>query len=274
MADLLSAKIKVIYDSSNANLQIQKEIVNLEKQTIKLTPDIDFAKTKIQLKAQINTLSNELQNSLKIQGITISDKQSLQLITSQYKEYSNAVKTAQKETESFSILQNKITGATGNFQNYINSNVKIAKAYPEEINKIKQSFLSLSNETDFTKLSSGFKNIQSEISSLKGIARSAGLEGQTVLEKFKSDMGNFVTFLGAGTVLMAGVNQIKQMVSTIEDLNKAATDLQMVTGNNSAQTAQLLTQYNQLATQLGATTVEVADSASEWLNNIGHYKLF
>ena len=48
-------------------------------------------------------------------------------------------------------------------------------------------------------------------------------------------------------------------------LNDAMTDVQMVTGGQATQTQNLAKEYSNLAQEYGATTVEVANGASEWL---------
>ena len=58
---------------------------------------------------------------------------------------------------------------------------------------------------------------------------------------------------------------IKQAVETMKDLDKAFTDIQMVTGETDKATTELAYEYNQLAKSLGATTQEVAEGAAEWL---------
>lgn len=54
-------------------------------------------------------------------------------------------------------------------------------------------------------------------------------------------------------------------VQTIVELNKAFTDIQMVTGYTNAETQALSKQYGELAVQMGATTSQVAEGATAWL---------
>lgn len=58
---------------------------------------------------------------------------------------------------------------------------------------------------------------------------------------------------------------IQQAIDTMKDLDKAFTDIQMVTGDSDEATAELAQEYNALAKQMGSTTQEVAEGASEWL---------
>ena len=58
---------------------------------------------------------------------------------------------------------------------------------------------------------------------------------------------------------------IRQAIDTMKELDKAFTDIQMVTGDTDEQTAELAQNYNALAKEMGSTTQEVAEGASEWL---------
>ena len=76
---------------------------------------------------------------------------------------------------------------------------------------------------------------------------------------------NFIKFTLYYTVLQNMKNLVNQMLTTMKELDKAFTDIQLVTGDTKEGTAQLAQEYNQLAKEMGATTLEVAEGAGEWL---------
>lgn len=76
---------------------------------------------------------------------------------------------------------------------------------------------------------------------------------------------NFARFTLYYTVLQNMKNLVNQMLTTMKELDKAFTDIQLVTGDTKEGTAQLAQEYNQLAKEMGATTIEVAEGAGEWL---------
>lgn len=81
--------------------------------------------------------------------------------------------------------------------------------------------------------------------------------GDTIKKVF-----NYVAVYKGFSLLTQG---IQQAIDTMKELDKAFTDIQMVTGGTNEETAQLAQEYNGLAKSLGATTKEVADGAGEWL---------
>lgn len=81
--------------------------------------------------------------------------------------------------------------------------------------------------------------------------------GDTIKKVF-----NYVLVYRGFQMLQEG---IQKALDTMKELDKAFTDIQMVTGDSKEQTAQLAQDYNKLAKEMGATTQEVAEGAGEWL---------
>ena len=57
----------------------------------------------------------------------------------------------------------------------------------------------------------------------------------------------------------------RNMIDTAADLDQKLTDLRMVTGDSYEEASRLVSGYNALAKELGSTTAQVMDAASEWL---------
>ena len=67
--------------------------------------------------------------------------------------------------------------------------------------------------------------------------------------------------------------QFRELITTIQELDKAMTNIRIVTGQTSEQTSDLMKTYNDLASELGTTTLAIAEASNEWLNeSLGHYK--
>ena len=76
---------------------------------------------------------------------------------------------------------------------------------------------------------------------------------------------NFAKFTLYYQALNTAKQAVNEMLATMKELDKAFTDIQMVTGGTQEETAQLAKEYNGLAKEMGSTTVEVAEGAGEWL---------
>lgn len=77
------------------------------------------------------------------------------------------------------------------------------------------------------------------------------------------NIGRYVVMYQALNAIQTGVQKAYE---TISELDKAFTDIQLVTGDTDEEINQLSQDYNDLAKQMGATTQEVAEGASEWFN--------
>ena len=71
-------------------------------------------------------------------------------------------------------------------------------------------------------------------------------------------------FFMIGSPIFLANRMFRDMTSTLNDMNKALTDIRVVTGMTSEETENLGVQYNNLAKQLGATTQDVLKGSVEW----------
>lgn len=140
------------------------------------------------------------------------------------------------------ILNNQIN-------TYMNKNVKAAKEYESELNNIKRRLVDADNTQ--------FRNLRKEFTSIKSEATALGKSGEGVFSKFKSDIGNFLTFVTAGGAIMSGINAVKQMVANVAELDRQLVELSKVT-NLSAEGLKNVTQQ---AYSLGETVGKTGTDA-------------
>ena len=93
--------------------------------------------------------------------------------------------------------------------------------------------------------------------------------GLQTTNKHSKTLGETIKNIGRYVVMYQALNAIQTGVQkayeTITELDKAFTDIQLVTGDTDEEINQLSQDYNQLAKEMGATTQQVAEGASEWL---------
>ncbi len=100
-----------------------------------------------------------------------------------------------------------------------------------------------------------------EINKQNSGLQTTGKHSQSLLDSVKN-IGRYVLMYQALNAIQTGVQKAYE---TITELDKAFTDIQLVTGDTDEEINQLSQDYNELAKQMGATTQEVAEGASEWL---------
>jgi TP901 family phage tail tape measure protein len=83
-------------------------------------------------------------------------------------------------------------------------------------------------------------------------------------ESMKMNMKMMLMSMTNMGLIFGTLNQLKQGIQYITDLNKEMTNIQIVTGFDTGTIGQLAIDYNDLGKELGATTIEVAKSSTEW----------
>lgn len=122
------------------------------------------------------------------------------------------------------------------------------------------------------------KNVQEQLQQLRQIPQveakaNVSVEGAEQVDQLSQKMdkaSNSASNMAAKvylarTALQALRRAAQEAKDTVVELDKAATDLAIVTGSGSEEAYVLLKEYNQMAQQLGATTTQISDAAAEWL---------
>lgn len=174
----------------------------------------------------------------------------------------NKIKNAQQQVYSLEEKIAKLQKDPKRHQEEINALKKIAQEEQDRINALKTRLnltekeqkelkdLERQHEINSQKIKAQNKDWQNNEKSVSAL-------GDTIKKVF-----NYVLVYKGFQLLSQG---IQQAIQTMKDLDKAFTDIQMVTGETDEVTAKLAQEYNGLAKSLGATTQEVAEGASEWL---------
>ena len=85
-------------------------------------------------------------------------------------------------------------------------------------------------------------------------------------DKFSATVGNIFKYIITYQLYNRMVEGVQNAIQVMKNLDTAFTDIQMVTMDSEEATYQLSLEYNDLAKEIGATTQEVAEGASEWFN--------
>ena len=144
------------------------------------------------------------------------------------------------------------------YQTYMLNNTKATKQFGVQLIELKSQINAISNPQQYQAAQQGFTSLKKEISAV-------GATGRSMFGELGNDIKKFAYWTIAGSVLMGFLNSIRQIVTNVADLNTAMVNIQMATGDNIQQAQGLMNTYNQMAKTLGATTVEVADSANSFL---------
>lgn len=82
---------------------------------------------------------------------------------------------------------------------------------------------------------------------------------------FRGMIYQFTQFGAAYKIIGTIKQSISQVIASAKNLDKAMTDLRIVTGQSGDEAQMTMSKFSDLASQLGVTTAEVAQSATAWL---------
>ena len=136
------------------------------------------------------------------------------------------------------------------------------RAYRAELEVLQQRFLSGQITTDefrarLTALGTNFTTAASQI-------RSAGEQTRTFSERLSGLAAKFSTWLSVSQVIMLAVRAIKQMVSTVIELDTAMTELKKVTDESDATYARFLDGATERAKKLGASISDTVTATADF----------
>lgn len=182
----------------------------------------------------------------------------MQIIIGKYKNLNSEANKTTSAISSAAQMQ-------ASFDTYVNNlNPKAWKEFEAEISHVRQLL-------DRTASASGkvAKSLQKEatdaIRKFKAEMKQAGYDGGNIFTYLEGKIKSFTTYFVASRISTGIISDVVKMRDTVVDLNKAMTDLRIVTGDNDEQAKGLMRTYNGLARGLGSTTASVASGAQDWL---------
>ena len=110
------------------------------------------------------------------------------------------------------------------------------------------------------------KTIDKSLQNIGTTAKDTNKNVNNLGKSFSLALEKIMLWAMATTVIYGTLQQIEKMEQYVVDLNKAMTDIQLVNNMTNEGIAQLATEYNGLAKEMGATTLEVAKGSTEWIN--------
>lgn len=231
-------------DGTNASLEKLKRNLQLIQSEEGLAVQAKEAK---QLQAETRASSNALSNYLQHLQRQTATKQRLIKVESQMEQASAKGRKALEEEadqlrEIINFEQQYIDAA----QKSITSKEHLEQATYEQ-KKAEQN------------LNAELKRSESNLKNQKTLLEQLG-------SAIKQNITNMLTVGLANGIFNLIQQGAQQAIVSIQELDKAMTDIQMVTNGTSESTQALFKQYNQMANELGSTTVQIAEGASEWLN--------
>jgi len=139
------------------------------------------------------------------------------------------------------------------------SNYNVLLKATIDLSKIKSQLSELQDKTKFNFNPSSVNNLHS---SFKKVEET----NKNILTDLSKNAGKVAQWGIATSLVYGSLQEIRKALEYIVGLNKELTNIRIVTGMDASQVTELSNGYNQLAKEMGATTLEVAEGSLEWFN--------
>lgn len=253
------------YHSGNETIQSLQAQVDMYRKQIRAIEDATHATEELKQKAREGIESS----SINAKGYSARSGEKYD--NEQLEAYSRVLKKVNKYKLELAATNKKVDS----------SNDEVNQSTEKYINSLKEEISKLERRLDLMQQSFNTSNAAATAAEKRAEAER---ECALAIDKLNKEMDDgirtsktfgealkdaFDNYIGPAALADRAVDLLvdgaKEAYQTIVDLNKAMTDVQMVTGESAEQTAELAHQYSQMAKELGATTTEVANGAAEWL---------
>lgn len=212
------------------------------------------------LQTAMNNLNTAYANITATGGNTVANQQAL---IQAEKALDVEVKKVQSSVTSMNATMAKSTAVDSlrqKVQQFYDINTKSHRTYGAQLQNI-MAQLASGSEVPITKL----RQLSQEFINVQNSARVAGKLGLSFFDTLKQGMKSFSYWTSSTFLVMKTIQEIRQVITNVKELDNVMMDLTMATGYNKNQVEELMDTYFKLGEELSATATDVAASADTWL---------
>lgn len=164
--------------------------------------------------------------------------------------------SAQKEAAAAMQLRAKANNLSLSMDVWLQKNSKAANDFGQQIRNLQMELKSC----DATRLS----GIQSEFKTITMQAESAGKTGMSMTSRLKMQFTRLSSYFGAASVMITGMQVIKEGFQNVLDVDTKLTELYRVTDFTSSQYSDVYDTLTTSAQKYGATLTDLISQTADW----------
>ena len=229
----------------------------LNRSTLKMMPKLQDADIRNQIQSISSLIAKDLN---KTYNLKINSKDVMSALKSVEKEFGVTEQQAKKLQASLNIGK---TDALNKMSAYLRNNSALGKELTAEIKNIMSAVDRVDNV-------SGLKNLEKQFKSVQLAAKATGQTGRSWLGQVKNDFKNFGMFLGAGTVTMTAINQIRNAFNEFKEVDTILTEISKTSGQAREELESLGKTAYESASAYGRTVTDYLNAVKE-MNRAGFY---
>ncbi|HID0767941.1 TPA: phage tail tape measure protein [Clostridium botulinum] len=244
--------------------QYQKTIDKLNEKNIKLG-DGNQSQLFIKNLEQAQQIIDKTKSSG--ESMSKSIQKELDILVSKMNFENKTIKENNTEMKKKEKIMKDAPVAIQGYENKIN---KLKKTYKDlikeaDLKKLREEMAKLARSKDAEEYSRQLKIIKNEYDKLANSMNSGKSSKGGILSSISEAMTKFPIWIGATTAWMEAIHKVKDGIGFIANLDKAQTNIAMITGMQKDKVAGLTGEYSKLAGQLHTTTLEMMGGAEEFL---------
>lgn len=186
-------------------------------------------------------------------------KNQLSIVANKEKDAAAAAKaeaSAQKEAAAAMQLRSKANNLSMSMDVWLQKNSKAAKTFGGQIRSLQMELKSC----DATRLS----GIQSEFKTITTQAEIVGKTGLNMGDRLKMQFTKLSSYFGAASVIMTGIQTVKEGFQNVLDVDTKLTELYRVTDFTSSQYSDVYDTLTTSAQKYGSTLTDLISQTADW----------
>ena len=252
-----SVLLKAEIDKTGISADLKTVQSILDRSTLKMMPRLEEATIKNQISSISSLIAKDLN---KTYNLKINSNDVMSALKSVEKEFGVTEQQAKKLQASLNIGK---TDALNKMSAYLRNNSALSKELTTEIKNIMSAVDRVDNV-------SGLKNLEKQFKSVQLAAKATGQTGRSWLGQVRKDFSNFATFLGAGTVTMTAINQIRNAFNEFKEVDTILTEISKTSGQAREELESLGKTAYESASAYGRTVTDYLNAVKE-MNRAGFY---
>ena len=229
----------------------------LDRSTLKMIPKLEDSSIRNQISSISSLIAKDLN---KTYNLKINSNDVMSALKSVEKEFGVTEQQAKKLQASLNIGK---ADALNKMSAYLRNNSALGKELTAEIKNIMSAVDRVDNV-------SGLKNLEKQFKSVQLAAKATGQTGRSWLGQVRKDFSNFATFLGAGTVTMTAINQIRNAFNEFKEVDTILTEISKTSGQAREELESLGKTAYESASAYGRTVTDYLNAVKE-MNRAGFY---
>lgn len=166
-----------------------------------------------------------------------------------------------RNNDAWSQISSRVQTLTARIKEYMAVNTKAAKKYSGQFDGL----LSGLSQAEMNKDSEAVRRLSADFQILRSNIKAAGDQGKTFGQTIVDNIKRFGSWMSLTSLIMRGVRSLKQMVTTVREIDQAMTSLKKVTNETAESYAKFLDDASVRAQKMHSSISDIVRQTEIWV---------